>query len=153
VNAETGRHTRTGLSTSRFPPSSPRWCGLHIGLRSEPSLEKTQAWIRRAADDPQMRAYAILRRDQHVGNVIFDRLDSHLASARMSMYIGEPSDRGAGVGTVALRLALAEVFESLSLHKVWLTVHVKNVRAIRVYLKFGFVMEGSCEMSFVCGIG
>jgi RimJ/RimL family protein N-acetyltransferase len=120
----------------------------NIGLRSEPSLQKTQAWIRRAVDDPQMRAYAVLLSGQHVGNIIFDRLDSLLANARMSMYLGERSIRGAGVGTIALRLALADAFESLSLHKVWLTVHVRNMAAIRTYLKLGFVMEGILRDEF-----
>jgi len=120
----------------------------NIGLRSEPSLEKTRAWIHSAIDDPQIRAYAVLLRRQHVGNVIFDRLDNHLANARMSMYIGDPSARGTGVGTAALRLALVEAFESLSLHKVWLTVHVRNVAAIRTYLKVGFVPEGILRDEF-----
>jgi RimJ/RimL family protein N-acetyltransferase len=123
----------------------------NIGLRSEPSLEKTQAWIRRAVDDPDIQAYAILFRGQHVGNIVFDRLDRHLESARMSMYVGESSARGGGVGAIALRLALADAFVTLSLHKVWLTVHIRNFRAIHLYLKLGFVMEGILRDEFRLG--
>lgn len=123
----------------------------NIGLRSQPSLEKTQTWIRRAVDDPEVRAYAILFRGQHVGNIVFDRLDRHLESARMSMYVGEASARGGGVGAIALRLALAHAFVTLSVHKVWLTVHIRNIRAIHLYLKLGFVMEGILRDEFRLG--
>ena len=123
----------------------------NIGLRSEPSLERTQDWIRRAAAALDVRAYAVLLRGEHVGNIVFDRLDPYLESARVSMYVGEPSARGGGVGTIALRLGLADVFVNLSLHKVWLTVHVRNLRAVRAYLKLGFVMEGILRDEFRFG--
>ena len=63
--------------------------------------------------------------------------------------------------TLVLRLLVAEEsdrqqfdsgcwkrFEILSLHKVWLTVHVHNNRAIRTYLKAGFVVEGILRDEF-----
>jgi [ribosomal protein S5]-alanine N-acetyltransferase len=120
----------------------------NLGLRSAPSMEKTQSWLRHAIEDPNMRGYAIWAGGHHVGNLIFDRIDSYLASARLSIYVGEPGARGKGVGLTAVRLGLAEAFGSLSLHKVWLTVHIHNLPAIRAYLRAGFVMEGILRDEF-----
>jgi len=120
----------------------------NIGLRSEPTLEKTQAWIRRALNDPETRAYAILLAECQVGSLVFDRIDPYLSNARLSIYIGPETARGRGVGSVAIRLGLIQAFEMLALHKVWLKVHVHNTRAIRTYLKAGFVMEGILRDEF-----
>jgi RimJ/RimL family protein N-acetyltransferase len=121
---------------------------VNLGLRTEPSSEKTRSWLQRALEDGETRAYAILLGGRHVGNLVFDRIDDYLANARLSIYIGEPEARGRGVGLKALRLGLVEAFERLSLHKVWLTVHVHHTRAIQTYLKAGFVMEGIVRDEF-----
>jgi [ribosomal protein S5]-alanine N-acetyltransferase len=120
----------------------------NVGLRTQPSLEGTHNWLRRAIEDRQTRAYAISLDSRHVGNLVFDRIDDYLSNARLSIYIGERDARGTGVGSQALRLGLAEAFERLSLHKVWLTVHVHNTRAIQTYLRAGFVMEGIVRDDF-----
>jgi RimJ/RimL family protein N-acetyltransferase len=121
----------------------------NLGLRSEPSLENTIAWLDHYVNDPSMRAFAVLYGGQHVGNVIFDRIDSYIQSARLSVYIGELSARKAGgVGTAGIYLALLEAFSNLELNKVWLTVHVHNYPALNVYRKFGFQLEGILRDEF-----
>ncbi len=120
----------------------------NLGLRSEPSLEKTISWITYALQDPLIQPLAVLLSGQHVGNVILDRIDTYLATARMSVYIGESSARGAGVGLTAVYLALAEGFKNLNLYKIWLTVHTRNFPAINVYSRLGFVLEGILRGEF-----
>jgi RimJ/RimL family protein N-acetyltransferase len=120
----------------------------NIGLRREPSLERTVEWIQKAVEDPTIRAYAILVDEEHVGNVVFDQIDTWLSSARLSIYIGEPSLRGNGVGSSAAWLATKLAFEQEGLNKIWLTVHVMNQRAINVYTKLGFVLEGILRDEF-----
>jgi len=120
----------------------------NLGLRTPPSLERTRAWIEHALQDVSVCPFAVLVGDQHVGNVILDRLDDYLASARLSIYIGEPSMRQSGVGTTALYHALTEGFERRSLHKIWLTVHARNFRAIATYSRLGFVLEGLLRDEF-----
>lgn len=130
-----------------------RWMGDpdvagHIGLRKDASLEGTLTWIDRALGDPTFCCFAILLNEQHVGNVILDRIDSYIESARLSVYIGEAFARRCGVGTTAMYLALKHAFKDLSLHKVWLTVHGKNYRAIQSYTNLGFVIEGVLRDEF-----
>jgi len=135
-------------------PEMYRWMcdpdvSQNLGLRREPSLEKTIQWITQAKDDPSMRPFAILSSGQHVGNVILDRIDSYLASARLSVYIGEVPSRGSGVGRTGIYLALREAFESLALYKVWLTVHARNTPAIMTYQRLGFEVEGVLRDEFI----
>ena len=121
----------------------------HLGLRSEPSLARTAAWLAKAASDETMRGFAIRLGGRHVGNVVLDLIDRHLATARLSAYVGEAAARGGGVGTTAVYHCLRAAFDSLELRKVWLTVHVHNVPAIAAYSRVGFQVEGVLRDEFV----
>jgi RimJ/RimL family protein N-acetyltransferase len=120
----------------------------NLGLRTEPTLEKTNHWIALALKDPQVCPFAIELCGKHIGNVIFDRIDRHLLNARLSVYIGEAEARGTGAGFTGLYLAIREAFSVLGLHKIWLTVHTRNARAIAVYTKLGFQVEGVLRDDF-----
>ncbi|MFY2561414.1 GNAT family N-acetyltransferase [Corallococcus terminator] len=123
---------------------------LGVGIRATPSLERTQGWIAQALERGSgMFPFAILEGDAHVGNVVLDRLDSHLSTVRLSIYVGESSCRGRGVGQAAVRLALAHAFEQLGLYKVWLTVHAENEAARRMYTVLGFQEEGRLRGEFL----
>jgi RimJ/RimL family protein N-acetyltransferase len=121
-----------------------------IGLTIAPSLEHTYRWIRQAAQKHAVRAWAIHRSGVHVGNVVFDQFDHKAATARLSVYIGQPKSRSSGVGSTAIHEALTRIFEERSLHKIWLTVHKENTPAIRTYLSLGFQVEGTLREAFVC---
>ncbi len=130
-----------------------RWMGdpvvsYNLGLRTEPSMERTLAWIDKARTDPGVAAFAILVEDRHVGNVVFDPIDSYLGNARLSVYIGEPTARGAGIATTGMYLAMAEMFGRLGMHKIWLTVHDRNHAGIAAYVRLGFVVEGVLRDEF-----
>lgn len=121
----------------------------NLGLRNQPSLERTRQWITRALDDPAVHPYAVLLNEQHVGNVILDRLDDYLQSARLSVYIGETQARGCGVGTTGIYLVMHEGFHQFGLNKIWLTVHSQNIAAINAYLRLGFQLEGILRDEFL----
>jgi RimJ/RimL family protein N-acetyltransferase len=121
----------------------------NVGVRSEPSLARTRSWIEQATQDATVAPFAIELDGVHVGNVVLDRIDNHLATCRLSIYVGEPSARGKGVGRVAVALAVQHAFGMLGLNKVWLTVHVHNAPAIAAYVAAGFAMEGILRDEFV----
>jgi len=120
----------------------------NIGLRSEPTLEKTQAWISNALNDASIKPFAIYLGRQHAGIVVLDRIDAHLSTARFSIYIGERAARGAGIGASAAYLACAEGFRALPLNKIGLVVHVENKTAITCYARLGFKLEGTLRDEF-----
>lgn len=63
-------------------------------------------------------------------------------SAEFSIAIGDKSYWNKGAGYTAACMVLDHGFKDLNLHRIWLTVLVKNQRAIRLYEKIGFKSEG-----------
>jgi RimJ/RimL family protein N-acetyltransferase len=120
----------------------------NVGLRTEPSMEKTLGWIRHALQDPTIRPYAILLDDQHVGNVVLDRIDTWVACARLSIYVGHTAHRGAAIGRTAIYRATQVGFQTLGLHKVWATIHVRNWASISAFNGAGFSIEGVLRDEF-----
>jgi RimJ/RimL family protein N-acetyltransferase len=59
-------------------------------------------------------------------------------TAEFGIAIGDPTDRGHGYGTEAVRLLLDYAFTVLGVHNVWLDTPAYNVVAIRAYEKVGF---------------
>jgi RimJ/RimL family protein N-acetyltransferase len=121
----------------------------NLGLRRLPSLAATESWVTNAQTDPTVRALAIHFEQRHVGNVVLDRIDDYLQSARLSVYIGDQAARGRGVGTAAVRLACERGFKDLNLNKIWLTVHSRNGAAIASYTRCGFAVEGVHREEFL----
>lgn len=122
-----------------------------VGVQRQASLEETERWLARALEDDSCRPFAILSDGRHVGNVVLDKIDERLSTARLSIYIGEPDARGIGVGDAAVRLALSHAFGQLGLRKVWVTVHVHNRPAIATYRRCGFAVEEVLEGEYVVG--
>ncbi len=120
-----------------------------LGLRLQPSIANTRAFIERARGDATCHPFAIIADGGHVGNVVLDLLDEHLGSARLSIYVGERSARGAGVAQGAVRRTAEHARDLLGLHKLWLTVHVGNAPALAAYARAGFVAEGVLRDEFM----
>ncbi|WP_328683240.1 GNAT family N-acetyltransferase [Streptomyces sp. NBC_01261] len=76
-----------------------------------------------------------------LGEVVLFEWDPAARSCAFRTLIG-PRGRGRGIGTEATRLILGYGFEQLGLHRVQLEVYGNNHRALRVYEKVGFVVEG-----------
>lgn len=62
--------------------------------------------------------------------------------AEIGIHIGDKTYWSQGYGTRAIKLILKHGFNNLNLHRLWLRVYASNQRAIRVYEKAGFVLEG-----------
>jgi RimJ/RimL family protein N-acetyltransferase len=120
----------------------------NIGLRREPSFEATIEWIRKSSTDESISASAVMLGGRHVGNVVLDRIDRYLMSARISVYVGETTERRLGVGTTAVYLKLAEGFDQLALHKIWTVVRCGNSDAVASYTRLGFQTEGTLRDEF-----
>jgi RimJ/RimL family protein N-acetyltransferase len=120
-----------------------------LGLRTASTREGTEQWIARALVDDTICAFAIHDGDAHVGMVVLDRIDHQVGTARLHIYVGVPEARGRGIGRGATKLAVARAFGELGLHKVWLTVHARNVRAIATYVSVGFQVEGVLRDEFL----
>jgi ribosomal-protein-alanine N-acetyltransferase len=121
----------------------------NLSPRNVPEPESTVSWIGRALADETVRPFAILHGERHVGNVVLDKLDSQMGAARLSIYIGDPADRGKGLGRGAMRLACGEAFGKLGLLKIWATVHVRNPSSVAALCSAGFSLEGIHREEFI----
>lgn len=120
----------------------------NIGLRAQPNLDRTREWIANTRANKDVHPWAIIHAGTHVGNVVLDRIDSYVQSARLSIYLGELSARGKGVAYTAVHLALERGFAS-GLERIWLTVHERNTRAALLYARLGFRLEGILRGEFL----
>lgn len=114
-----------------------------LGLRAEPSLEATLAFIAAQRTDTTMTGRAIYEGETHVGTITLDHIEWTARRCRLHVYLGPASSRGRGVGRRAVAEALRIAFDDLDLEEVWLSVHPTNARAIRAYTAAGFACDTS----------
>ena len=62
--------------------------------------------------------------------------------AGIDIFIGDPETRGRGVGIEAIRVMLRHLFEVKHVHRVFIDPEVGNPRAIHVYKRAGFHLDG-----------
>lgn len=110
------------------------------------SLKQTQKWIEKEMENeaPAFIIFSIrtLQDDRLIGEVSLDGIDGQHGDAFLGIGIGDRSYWNQGMGTDALRLILRYAFQELNLQRVSLNVFEYNPRAIRVYEKAGFQVEG-----------
>ncbi len=76
-----------------------------------------------------------------IGILSVKDMDDRNASAHLSIVLERPSwDQG--FGTEAVAGVLDFLFNRMNVHRVWLRVNERNVRAIRCYEKCGFSRDG-----------
>ncbi|WP_379136569.1 GNAT family N-acetyltransferase [Paenibacillus sp. sgz500958] len=88
-----------------------------------------------------------LDNDKLIGFVALFRIEWNNQAARLAIGIGDPDNRGKGYGADALQMILRYGFMELNLHRIGLDVIEYNDRAIRAYMKAGFVEEGRMRAS------
>ena len=107
------------------------------------SLEAETAWFDRtvASGDVMFTVYEKVTW-RPIGNADLRQIDYRHRSASFGIMIGEPSCRGRGYGTEAVRLVLDYAFTGLGLHNVLLTTFAFNFAGRRAYEKAGFKVIG-----------
>jgi RimJ/RimL family protein N-acetyltransferase len=82
-----------------------------------------------------------------IGTCCLVELDWVSRKAELRVRIGDRSAWGQGLGTEACARLVEFGFDHLNLERIWLRVLDSNPRAIRVYEKLGFVVEGTLRRS------
>jgi diamine N-acetyltransferase len=60
----------------------------------------------------------------------------------------DPKHQGHGYATIASQLAMKYAFSVLNMHKLYLIVDKNNAKAIHIYKKVGFKLEGKLKDEF-----
>ncbi|MEV8430251.1 GNAT family N-acetyltransferase [Streptomyces chartreusis] len=107
------------------------------------SLERLRSWYgsRSAQNDRLDLAVTDRATGELVGEVVLYEWDATARSCTFRTLVG-PRGRGRGIGTEATRLIVGHGFEQLGLHRIQLEAYGHNPRALRVYEKVGFLVEG-----------
>lgn len=82
-----------------------------------------------------------------VGYTLLKNLDWHSRNAEIGLYL-DPAFQGKGYGTDAFRTLIRYCFHELNLHRVYLHVVDFNQRAIDMYEKLGFTVEGRLRQAY-----
>ena len=104
------------------------------------SYEEVETWSERMVTG---LTFLICIDDQPIGTCAFMNLDERNRNAELALVIGEKNYWSQGVGTKALEEMLKMGFHGLNLHKLYLHVFEFNTRAIGLYEKLGFKLEGT----------
>ena len=105
--------------------------------------EYEAAYERRVAEpDESWVRFAIEAGGRLVGECSMFDFDPLARSARVGILIGDPRDRGKGLGADAVNVLLAYAFLHRNLHRVELDTLATNTAALRTYRAAGFVEEG-----------
>jgi RimJ/RimL family protein N-acetyltransferase len=131
--------------------NDPEVRDLIQGFRGPVRQETTEAWIDAVTTQSlKTRAVFAVRRDgEIVGVAQLQSIDWVQRTALLGIYIGDVSERGAGLGAVATSLLLDYAFNGLDLVRVGLDVLASSAAARRLYERLGFVPEGTLREAFL----
>lgn len=115
-----------------------------LGMRARPNTEAQAREYIRSIDFRSEQGFAIVTREGgvYVGNTSLHEIDYVDRRAMLGIVIGRKDFWDKGIGTEAVALLCRHAFETLNLHKVCLNCDATNERALKVYARLGFKVEG-----------
>ena len=95
--------------------------------------------------------YAILFKKnlKHIGNVRLGPIDFKVMKSNFGILIGNKNFHGIGIGTEVLSLIKKFSFRTLKLKKITFPVVQKNIPAMGLYKKNGFVIKKNLKKNFI----
>lgn len=102
------------------------------------------AWLEHVTKDSSRIVFGIRELEGSRLLGVLQLVDIHPIhrSAELIIRIGADADRGRGLGSEAVKMAVEFGFRHRNLQRIWLRVFADNTRAIRAYEKAGFAREG-----------
>lgn len=131
-------------------PTSAKWMSdLDItyylwtsAVRPMPLAEE-KAWFAKRDTQSTFTFYIrTVQTDTLIGQITLNNYDPRNRSAGLGVAIGEKDYQSKGYGSEAMSLILDYGFLEMNLNRIELTVSDFNERAIHVYRKLGFQVEG-----------
>ena len=116
---------------------------MNDGIPYPPVLEEHRDFLKNIRSDQDGYIFAVetLEDLRMIGTIAVYGINWHHRYAHVGISL-DPEVHNQGYGTDAMKVLLRFIFEEMNLHKVKLTVFEFNSRAIRVYEKCGFRLEG-----------
>lgn len=95
----------------------------------------------KSLNSKEMRQFIIKKGEESLGYIGIFSIDPIHRKAEFGIMI-DPKHQGHGYASIATDLAIDYAFSTLNLHKLYLIVDRINEKAIHVYEKMGFQVEG-----------
>lgn len=124
------------------PDVSNYWC-------KEPylAMEQIETAYLASPNNDSHRPFVLMYKDRKVGYLSLYAIDFRHRHAGFSIMI-DPAEQGNGYATSASRLLIDYGFNQLNLHKLYLHVVKQNEKAIHIYKKVGFQIEGDLKKHY-----
>jgi len=113
--------------------------------------EGLRAFVEACRRSPAQHLFAIrlVEDGRHIGNIKL-QVDPHHGRGDVGILVGEPTLRGRGIGTAAIRAMCEYAFRTLDLAKMTAGCYAPNVASIAAFRRVGFVVEATRPSHFVC---
>lgn len=121
---------------------------LSAGPANQWTPKQIKEWFEKEKDGFPF-SIRTLSDDRMIGQIELDGVDWGARHGWVGIGVGEREFWGKGYGTDALQILLRYAFNELNLNRVNLTVFEYNERAVKSYLKCGFVEEGRTRKSML----
>ena len=114
-----------------------------IGWHFPVSLEDEKLWLERVRGDRKNKRFAIeADSGEYIGNIGLYDIDFINRHCGFGIFIGDPRYRGGGYATDATTALIKFAIEELGMVRLCLTVLATNDKAIKLYERVGFKLEG-----------
>src|SRR5699024_926316 len=111
------------------------------------SMEQLKQHFDKGIEDDNLRQFILTENNERLGFVGIVCISPKHRHAEFVIMI-DPGHQGNGHATAATRLAIRYAFNTLNLHKLYLIVDKENKKAIHIYEKAGFQVEGEKNEHF-----
>jgi RimJ/RimL family protein N-acetyltransferase len=135
------------LDRSRTWVNDPEIAPLLLRVLPVSEIEQ-EHWFENICTLPDRYVWAVETDGQHIGNVGLYHVDLIHRRAEAWTLLGEPTQRGQGLGHEAMKLLLDYGFDGLGLNKIYLHVDEENIIAQKMYKKLGFIEEGKLQEEY-----
>ncbi len=118
--------------------------------RSDISEQSHNNWLKNKVFTGEVAQFVIMINETKVsvGTTFIKDLDFHSKKGEFGIFIGDPGQRGKGVGFEATKLITEYGFDILKLNKIYLRVLANNHRAIATYKRVGYKVDGTLRKDF-----
>lgn len=107
------------------------------------TAEMQKAWFEKISKDINARHWLIMANNNPAGYASIKNIDLENSRCEFaSLYLGEPSLLGSGIGAIAEFFLIEYIYNNLTIRKIYCEVMETNPKVIQLHKKFGFEVEG-----------
>jgi len=125
---------------------------LHPGVPFPVTLSDETKFIEGISAFKDNYSFAIDTLEGHyIGGCGLNKVDWKNRVAEVGIFIGDKDYWGKGYGSDAMKVLIDFIFNEMNLNRIMLNVYGFNERAIKSYIKCGFVKEGVLRQALFKG--